>query len=54
MRDKKFVKLQRENKNLKALLEQSFDFIEVYREKAIHWEGMYKQLNRYCEFKYKD
>ncbi|WP_368489287.1 hypothetical protein [Clostridium sp. BJN0013] len=45
MRDKKFVKLQKENKNLKALLEESFDFIEFYRERARYLEGVYKQLD---------
>lgn len=44
MRDKEFVKLQKENKNLRELLEQSFDFIKFYRERARYLEGMYKQL----------
>ncbi|WP_373845219.1 hypothetical protein [Clostridium sp.] len=54
MRDKKFVKLQKENKKLRELLREGIQLAEDYMEKAIHWESMYKQLNRYCEFKYKD
>ncbi|MFL0197797.1 hypothetical protein ACJDU8_19830 [Clostridium sp. WILCCON 0269] len=54
MRDKEFVKLQRENKKLKELLKEGLELIEGYREKAKHWESMYNQLDRYCTYKYND
>ncbi|WP_190972155.1 hypothetical protein [Clostridium sp. HV4-5-A1G] len=54
MRDKEFMKLEKQNAKLKELLEESLQFIEAYRLQAKHWEDMYNQLDRYCRYKYND
>ena len=54
MRDKKFVKLQRENKKLRELLREGIQLAGNYMEKAKYWESRYKQLDGYCKFKYRD
>lgn len=54
MRDKELVKLEKQNAKLKELLQESLQFIEIYRGKARHWEDMYNQLDRYCRLKYND
>lgn len=54
MRDKEFVKLQKENKKLKELLREGIQLAGDYMEKAKYWEGMYNSLDGYCKFKYND
>ncbi|OAA87595.1 hypothetical protein [Clostridium ljungdahlii] len=45
MKDKKLVKLEKQNENLKELLREGLKLIENYRESAKYWERMYNQLD---------
>lgn len=44
MRDKEFVKLQKENKKLKELLREGIQLVELCVEKVKYQEDMYKQF----------
>lgn len=45
MKDKKLVKLEKENENLKELLREGLKLIEDYRKSAKYWERMHNQLD---------